>query len=137
LLTLTPRLTSLIASGIQFSLRYRNQPHLNIFPRAPNKVNPPKAQKPKAVAKPAAKPAAARGRAGTRGGKRGGRAGSGSGSGSGRGKPKTAEELDQEMADYFGGDVNPSGNAVPVATSTAATNGGDVGMEDTVLVGTP
>jgi len=94
---------------------------------APNKISPPKTQKPKAVAKSAAKPAAVRGRAGTRGGKRGGRAGSG------RGKPKTAEELDQEMADYFGGDVNPSGNAVPVATSTAATNGGDVGMEDTVL----
>lgn len=94
---------------------------------APNKVT--KAEKPKPAA---AKPA--RGRGGARGNKRGGAGGRG---GSGRGKPKTAEQLDQEMADYFGNNDN-SANATTTTTAAPAAapaaSNGDVGMdEDTVL----
>lgn len=46
----------------------------------------------------------------------------------GRPKKKTAEELDAEMVDYFGGDAAPNGGAVQ-----AATAGGDTGMVDEVL----
>jgi THO complex subunit 4 len=100
---------------------------------APNKIinKQPKGDKPKPVAKPAA------GRGGARGGARGNKRGARSGSGSGRGKPKTAEQLDQDMSDYFGGDSTNASGAGPAAATTAATNGGDVGMDDTVLVGTP
>lgn len=74
-----------------------------------------------------------RGQARTRGG-RGGR--------NGRGKPKTADELDAEMMDYFdasatgaaGGD---SSNAAPAANESvapAAANGGDTGMDDEIMV---
>ncbi|KAF8538537.1 hypothetical protein BDD12DRAFT_150311 [Trichophaea hybrida] len=98
---------------------------------APNKIinKQPKGDKPKPVVKPTAARGGARG--GARGNKRGGR----SGSGSGRGKPKTAEQLDQDMSDYFGGDSTNASGAAPAAAT--ATNGGDVGMDDTVLVGTP
>lgn len=94
---------------------------------APNKVTgPAKAEKPKP--KPVVKPVARGGRGNKRGGA--GRAGSG------RGKPKTAEQLDQDMSDYFGDNTaNTSSGAAPAAAAT--TNGGDVGMDDTVLVGTP
>ncbi|KXT08735.1 hypothetical protein AC579_7082 [Pseudocercospora musae] len=45
----------------------------------------------------------------------------------GRPKPKTTEELDAEMQDYFG-----SGEAAPAngAAQPAATNGGDTGMDE-------
>ncbi|KAA8896883.1 putative mRNA export protein mlo3 [Sphaerosporella brunnea] len=94
---------------------------------APNKIvttTKSKADKPKPAAKPATAPRA-RGNS-ARGGKRGGgRAGNAS-----RPKPKTAEQLDQEMADYFGESNNN--------TAAPAANGGDVGMDDdTVLVGAP
>lgn len=46
----------------------------------------------------------------------------------GRPKAKTAEELDAEMADYFGGD----GTTVAVNGDAAAANGGDA-MTDEVL----
>ncbi|KAI9828099.1 MAG: hypothetical protein M1832_003626 [Thelocarpon impressellum] len=56
----------------------------------------------------------------------------------GRGKPKTTEDLDAEMNDYFGG----SGEGAPAAegapavingATVAATNGGDAGMEDEIM----
>jgi len=71
------------------------------------------------------------GRGAARGNKAAGARGAGR-AGSGRSKPKTAEQLDQEMADYFGG--NETAAAAPVA----AASGGDIGMDDdAVLVGTP
>lgn len=57
----------------------------------------------------------ARGRGGKRG--RGGRPG-------GRPKPKTAEELDAEMADYWDGGIAPS-TAAPAVSAPAAPTGGD------------
>jgi THO complex subunit 4 len=52
-----------------------------------------------------------------------------------RNKPKTAEELDQEMTDYWNGTgadaMATNGGAVQ---PTAATNG-DAGMEDEIMVG--
>ncbi|CCX12248.1 Similar to mRNA export protein mlo3; acc. no. Q09330 [Pyronema omphalodes CBS 100304] len=106
----------------------------------PNKLqnNRQKAEnnRPKPAAKAAPKPAA-----NARGGRRGPaaagaapnqRGAKGGRSGSGRAKPKTAEELDQEMSDYFGGAGDNSATAAPAATNGAAT-GGDVGMDDTVL----
>ena len=45
----------------------------------------------------------------------------------GRGKPKTAEELDAEMTDYFGDGANG-------ASAQPNVNGGDEGMEDGILV---
>lgn len=84
---------------------------------APNKIS---GTTKKDKLKPVTKNQPTRGRGVARGG-RVGRAGSG------RSKPKTAEQLDQEMAEYFGGDSNnvgPNGN-------TAAN--GDVGMDDSVL----
>ena len=47
-----------------------------------------------------------------------------------RPKKKTAEELDAEMQDYFGGD---SGAATTTAQPAAAVAGGDTGMVDEVL----
>lgn len=44
----------------------------------------------------------------------------------GRPKKKTAEELDAEMQDYFGGGEAPATNGAPAA------NGGDTGMEEVV-----
>ena len=87
--------------------------------------------KPNAVDKSATKPASTRGRARSRVGKQGGRAGSG------RGNAETAAELDEQMTDYFGSGVNPSGSAAPATTIISATVGGDVGIDDTVLVGGP
>ncbi|KAI5819453.1 putative mRNA export protein mlo3 [Pyronema omphalodes] len=109
----------------------------------PNKIqnnnnNRQKAEnnRPKPAAKAAPKPGA-----NARGGRRGPaaagaasnqRGAKGGRSGSGRAKPKTAEELDQEMSDYFGNSGDNSATAAPAATNGAA-NGGDVGMDDTVL----
>lgn len=87
---------------------------------APNKVT--QQQKAKQAAKPkpvtsAPKSAAnnARGRQSKRG--RGGRPG-------GRPKPKTAEELDAEMADYWDGGAAPSAGA-PAGAAPAAPAGGE------------
>ncbi len=66
---------------------------------------------------------ATRGARGGRGarGDRGGRGGR-----TGRGKPKTAEELDAEMKDYFVVNTNSGDGA---AEGAAATNSGDQGMD--------
>ena len=67
---------------------------------------------------------------------RGGRAEKKSGR-AGKPKAKTADELDAEMADYFGGGEATNGAATNVEVATngaapaAATNGGE--MEDVVL----
>ena len=58
----------------------------------------------------------------------------------GRPKPKSTEELDAEMTDYFGdgganGDVN-SGTATTNGAAQPVTNGGDTGMEDEIMVRT-
>ncbi|KAK8193037.1 hypothetical protein IWZ00DRAFT_505564 [Phyllosticta capitalensis] len=56
-----------------------------------------------------------------------------------RAKPKTAEELDAEMQDYFDG-ANPAAAEGDTAMATnggavqAVANGGDTGMEDEVMV---
>ncbi|TKA80930.1 hypothetical protein B0A49_00943 [Cryomyces minteri] len=72
---------------------------------------------------------------------RGGRKATRGGRNPGRAKPKTAEELDAEMQDYFvsGTDgVNATeGGATTTnnetTTQSAAVNGGDVGMDDEIL----
>nr|POE72385.1 mrna export protein mlo3 [Quercus suber] len=57
----------------------------------------------------------------------------------GRAKAKTAEELDAEMQDYFGGGEANGVAATTVVTTNGAqpaaavVNGGDTGMEDEVL----
>lgn len=62
-------------------------------------------------------------------GARGGRGKRGRGGRTGRPTKKTAEELDSEMADYFGGgENNENGNGAP----PAATNG-DAPMDDEIL----
>ncbi|KAI9703792.1 MAG: hypothetical protein M1836_007562 [Candelina mexicana] len=98
------------------------------------------AQPKKAQPKPATATKATTDGSVTRGGRvrgRGGRRGR-----VGRGKPKTAEELDAEMVDYFdanaangtaaaGGDAAATTNG---ATQPATTNGGgDTGMDDEIL----
>ncbi|KAF2723887.1 hypothetical protein K431DRAFT_301405 [Polychaeton citri CBS 116435] len=51
----------------------------------------------------------------------------------GRAKPKSAEELDQEMQDYFGGEANGTTNGTAVNGEAApATNGG--GAEEDVVM---
>lgn len=60
----------------------------------------------------------------------------------GRGKPKTAEELDAEMQDYFESGANAAapaeGGDTAMTTNGGAVqpvaNGGDTGMEDEILV---
>lgn len=53
-----------------------------------------------------------------------------------RPKPKTAEELDAEMTDYFGGNTNGAPGAAVVADGMAtgaaepAANGEDLGMDE-------
>lgn len=77
---------------------------------------------------------AGRGRGQGRG--RGGRGGR-----NGRGKPKTADELDAEMVDYFDATATgaPAGDIVAVSAAsgpaaTGAANGGDTGMDDEIMV---
>jgi hypothetical protein len=101
---------------------------------APNKIAAPKARadgRLKVTPKPVT--STARGRGAARGNKAAGARGGAGRSGNGRSKSKTAEQLDQEMVDYFGGNETAAA-AAPVA----AANGGNIGMDDdTVLVGTP
>lgn len=95
-------------------------------PKPATKDKPKSATNAPATQKTAGKPAA-RGRA--RGG-RGGRA-------PGRGKPKTQQELDAEMVDYFGNEPNGNANG----DANMATNGGAVqpvangeaAMEDEIM----
>ncbi|KAL9613563.1 MAG: hypothetical protein Q9167_001896 [Letrouitia subvulpina] len=85
-----------------------------------NKTNGPK------QATAAAKPA----KNGT--GTRGGRAARGRGRrgrNAGRAKPKTADELDAEMVDYFDA-TNAPGNAAPNGPQPTTTGGDDLGMDE-------
>jgi hypothetical protein len=70
--------------------------------------------------------------ASARGRKRG--RGRGAAAAGGRAKPKTAEELDAEMADYWGVETGTSTADAPMsnggAVQPAATNGGEAIMED-------
>ncbi|KAJ5629441.1 mRNA export protein mlo3 [Penicillium herquei] len=63
---------------------------------------------------------------------RGGRQGQNRGRNPGRGKPKTVEELDAEMVDYFaGGESAPANNAAPVNGAAPQANGAeDLGMAE-------
>ena len=87
--------------------------------------------KPKAAAKAQPKPATTAKPAGKAGVRRGR---PGRGRNAGRGKPKSAEELDAEMVDYFGNEASGPGNG----DATMTTNGGavqpvangDAGMEE-------
>ena len=85
----------------------------------------PKSAKPK----PVTQKATTNGTTSTRGGIRGrgrGRGGRG-GRNTNRPKPKTADELDAEMVDYF--DTTATGAAAP-AEGAAATGGDELGMEE-------
>ncbi|KAJ6079103.1 hypothetical protein N7467_008856 [Penicillium canescens] len=50
----------------------------------------------------------------------------------GRGKPKTVEELDADMMDYFATDAPPAENAAPVNGAAPQANGGDLAMNDEI-----
>ncbi|KAJ5713494.1 mRNA export protein mlo3 [Penicillium malachiteum] len=78
------------------------------------------------------KPATAKKTATTKTGARGGRQGQNRGRNPGRGKPKTVEELDAEMVDYFaGGEPAPANNAAPVNGAAPQANGAeDLGMAE-------
>ncbi|CAG7928830.1 unnamed protein product [Penicillium olsonii] len=68
-----------------------------------------------------------------KGSRRGNRAAGARGRNPGRGKPKTVEELDAEMVDYFATDAPPA-EAAPVNGNVAqATDNQDVGMNDEIL----
>lgn len=88
----------------------------------------PKSQpKPATAGRGATNGAATRGRGRGRGGRRGRNAG--------RGKPKTADELDAEMVDYFDAPGGVGGNAGTDVTATngaapTAANGEDLGMDE-------
>lgn len=88
----------------------------------------PKSQPKPATAVKATNGVVSRGRGRGRGVRRGRNAG--------RGKPKTADELDAEMVDYFDATgVNGTGGADGIATTNGATqpatNGGqDLGMDE-------
>lgn len=86
-------------------------------------------QKSAEKAKPKPATAAPKAAAAKDAGKAGKRRARGKGkAGAGRPKPKTAEELDAEMADYFGGAGNEANMTNGGAVQPAA--GGDVGMEE-------
>lgn len=82
-----------------------------------------KGPKPATADKPATNGAATRGGRATRGRGRRGR-------NAGRAKPKTADELDAEMVDYFDpSNTNGAGNATAAANGTAQP-AGDAGMDE-------
>jgi hypothetical protein len=87
---------------------------------------------PKSAAKAEPKPATAvKGGAAKKGGKKPRR-----GRNAGRGKPKTAEELDAEMVDYWdgGANANASGDTAMVNGGAVQPASGDAGMEDEIMV---
>lgn len=95
-------------------------------------VNKPAPQPKKDSQKP--KPAGGQKNNNIRGDKKGGRRG-GKAGGAAR-KPKTAEELDAEMVDYFEGNAaQPAAAAAAPAQAPAAT--ADANMDEEVLVSTP
>jgi len=85
---------------------------------APNPIPKGRQEKPKPVAKSA-----------PRGGARGGRGGRGRGGLNGTRKPKTAEELDQEMEDYYSTNASAPAAAAPAAPAA----NGDAMEDDGVL----
>lgn len=105
-------------------------------PTAPKSLGD-RIQKPAEKAKPKPATAAPRTAAGKEGAKsgrarRGGKGEAGAGR-VGRPKPKTTEELDAEMADYF---VNGAGSDAALANGGAVqptAGGGDVGMEEDIV----
>ncbi|KAF2813314.1 RNA-binding domain-containing protein [Mytilinidion resinicola] len=99
-------------------------------PAAPVKSFSERVSQPKNAAKSQPKPATA-GRDGK--GTTRGRGKTARGRNAGRGKPKTADELDAEMADYFVGDA-PNGDAmVTNGGAVQVPAGGDTGMDDDIL----
>jgi len=107
-------------------------------PPVPAKSLSDRVSQPKPAAKAQPKPATATkataGKASTRG--RGGRAARGRNAG--RGKPKTAEELDAEMQDYFDTGAGNAGVEGDVMVTNggavqAVPSGGDTGMEDEIM----
>lgn len=67
-----------------------------------------------------------------KGTRRGNRAAGARGRNPGRGKPKTVEELDAEMVDYFSTDAPPA-EAAPVNGNAPQVNGNqDIGMNDEI-----
>ncbi|KAL9032362.1 MAG: hypothetical protein Q9214_008000, partial [Letrouitia sp. 1 TL-2023] len=84
-----------------------------------DRINPKQAT----AAKPATNGARTRGGRAARG--RGGRRGRNAG----RGKPKTADELDAEMVDYFD-TTNATGDAALNGAQPMATGGDDLGMDE-------
>ncbi|KAF2496146.1 RNA annealing protein [Lophium mytilinum] len=101
-------------------------------PTAPVKSFSERVTNPKNAAKSQPKPAT--GGRDAKGSARG-RGKTARGRNAGRGKPKTADQLDAEMADYFVGDA---GNGDAMVTNGGATvqgaTGGDTGMDDDILV---
>lgn len=68
-----------------------------------------------------------------------GRGGRARGRNAGRGKPKTADELDAEMNDYFDAPATTdaaatTNGATASAAAPAAAAGADAGMEDEIMV---
>jgi len=105
----------------------------DVPPPAPVKSLSDRVSQPKNAAKAQPKPATAAKtndrKASTRG-----RGKTARGRNAGRGKPKTADELDAEMADYFDGGAVGNGDAmVTNGDAVQAPAGGDTGMEDEIL----
>lgn len=105
-------------------------------PPAPVKSLTDRISGPKPVAKPQPKPATATKKAAaTKAGVKKPR----KGRNPARGKPKTAEELDAEMQDYFNDNTATTGQDGDTAMVTnggavqPVANGGDTGMEDEIL----
>ncbi|KAF8445544.1 hypothetical protein BGX38DRAFT_1271213 [Terfezia claveryi] len=112
------------------------RPGLEARVGAPNPVAP--TSKPAAKPKPATNAAlkgATRGQ-GARAGRRGGPAGRGGRPG--RAKPKTAEELDAEMAEYWDGSAPaPTVGGATTSQYASTTVQADAMDEDGIMVGTP
>jgi len=105
-------------------------------PPVPAKTLSERVAQPKGQPKPATVTKSSGGVEGARGRAARGR-GRGRGRNAGRPKPKTADELDAEMADYWGPTGQPGVAGANTAANSngaaqpAATNGsGDVGMDD-------
>ncbi|KAJ5120312.1 uncharacterized protein N7515_009700 [Penicillium bovifimosum] len=89
------------------------------------------AQKARPKSAATAKPKEKKGAATEKGGRRGKGPARPQGRNTGRGKPKTVEELDAEMADYFTAEAAPAAPANGTAPQASATQ--DVGMADEIL----
>lgn len=100
---------------------------------APVKTLSDRVAQPKAQPRPATVTKASAGNAGTRG--RGAARGRGArrGRNANRPKPKTAEELDAEMVDYFDGGAGnpaPAGESAANGTTATANGGEEMGMDE-------